>query len=451
MRTPVSFIVASSSVALFACWTSAHARGVDRGTIRPRIVGGFESQSCAWPSTVNLNNCTGTLVHPRVVIYAAHCGSKIKDVAFGADSRDPDRIIATEFCKIYPNGGVQENDYAFCVLKEAVSDVPIIPPLMGADVHRVVAGEKAWTVGYGYYNKNLDYGPKHEVQLKINGFTGEDNSIVLAGGQGKDACQGDSGGPLFLELPNQRGFRFFGITSFGFEGSPQDSFPCGYGGGWALLHMRMPWFEENSGYDLTPCHDALGNPDPDERCGIAPLTPASARGQWSTQCDWGAMSPASRNLFPGLHWDPKLLDQKLQPGEQLQVQLYASDDTKVSHVGFEVGGQPYPPLQDPPYQWTIELPDADHLELRAYAVDDQGLRSDSSLLRLAVDQSRGAEPQLRHDNGQGERPESQNSEEQEEREDRKSSSCALRAEPDRSLAWMILLLGLTRRIKKRCG
>ena len=44
----------------------------------PEIYGGIEAGTCAWPQTVAVTGgqglCTGTLIHPSVVMYAAHCG-----------------------------------------------------------------------------------------------------------------------------------------------------------------------------------------------------------------------------------------------------------------------------------------------------------------------------------------------------------------------------------------
>ena len=40
------------------------------------IYGGTTVPVCGWPSTVELGGaCSGTLVHPQVVIYASHCGA----------------------------------------------------------------------------------------------------------------------------------------------------------------------------------------------------------------------------------------------------------------------------------------------------------------------------------------------------------------------------------------
>ena len=48
----------------------------------PAIYNGSEVGLCGWPTTVHVANggswCTGTLIHPRVVVYAAHCGASPK-------------------------------------------------------------------------------------------------------------------------------------------------------------------------------------------------------------------------------------------------------------------------------------------------------------------------------------------------------------------------------------
>lgn len=356
-------------------------------SIKPRIVGGVESQECGWPTTVSIGSCTGTLLHPRVVVYAAHCRDQIKTVTLGADNRNPAREIKTTRCETYPNGGVQGNDYAYCLLAEEVTDVPIIPPAMGTDTLQIRKGQVVWAVGFGYYNESKQYGVKHEVDLKIRDFSGTNNSVIIAGGDGKDGCQGDSGGPLFMELPNGRGFRVVGVTSFGFDGtgSNASNLPCGYGGGWAMMHAQMAWLERRSGYDLTPCHDAQGNPDPDERCGIAPLQPSKASGSWASNCNWGPLSPANKNLPPAIRWADAVSQGARTPGEPYDIEVIANDnDDGEVRVELSVNGTSQPVKHKPPYRWSITLPKTDQLQLRAFAVDEQGLRSDARNLDLSL-------------------------------------------------------------------
>ena len=54
--------------------------------VRPEIEGGQNATTCQWPTSVTLFNgmglCSGTLVHPRVVVYAAHCGAGNKTIRF---------------------------------------------------------------------------------------------------------------------------------------------------------------------------------------------------------------------------------------------------------------------------------------------------------------------------------------------------------------------------------
>ena len=50
------------------------------------ITGGVEARACQWPTTVQLNGCSGTLVHPMVVVTASHCGTEHKTAIFGETS-----------------------------------------------------------------------------------------------------------------------------------------------------------------------------------------------------------------------------------------------------------------------------------------------------------------------------------------------------------------------------
>lgn len=355
--------------------SSAMAKAVDVAPVAPRIVGGTPSQDCAWPSTVGVGNCTGTLIHPKVVVYAAHCGSKIKQVVFGPNIKTPDptRVVPTSKCEIYPGGGVTGNDVAYCLLKKEVTDVPIIPPAMGSDTELIQKKQAVWAVGYGYYNQDRDYGIKHEVELSITDFTSAEKTILLAGGNGKDACQGDSGGPLFMELPDERGFRLIGVTSFGFEGvTGSQSLPCGFGGGWAVLHHHMPWLEKQTGLDLSPCHDALGNSDPDKRCGAAPLTPAKASGEWPETCSFGEQSPALRNLPPSIRWTESVSTSPREIGKPFDIQVEVSDDEGVEKVELFVNDEAQDSVAQAPYRWSIEIPDSNELILQARAVDREG-------------------------------------------------------------------------------
>ena len=243
------------------------------------IYGGTDVASCGWPTTVSLGgSCSGTLVHERVVIYAAHCGSNYNSVRLGESIYGgAGRNVPTQQCKIYPGGGPGDgDDFAFCVLAEPVDDVPIVPILMGCEVEDyLTAGEEVTVVGFGNANTG-PYGVKREVTTTLNGITASGEAHV--GGGGKDSCQGDSGGPVFIDTAD--GWRVFGITSYGGA--------CGGGGSYSMMHNGIAWFESQSGYDLTPCHDADGTWNPGPDCGNFPVSPMNGSGSWGNGCSGGA-------------------------------------------------------------------------------------------------------------------------------------------------------------------
>lgn len=261
-------------------------RPVDSGVEdKPAIYGGGPVNSCAWPTTVSLGgSCTGTLIHPELVVYAAHCGTNYSAIRFGDDisGQGDGFYVGTESCKIYPgySGTGEGKDFAYCKLVQPVDLFPIVPPLMGCETEVLQPGAPVTVVGYGNAD-NGPYGVKREVDTQLNYVT--QNNEAFVGGNGKDSCQGDSGGPVFTQLADGS-WRVFGVTSYGGA--------CGTGGYYSMMHVGMPWLEADSGLDLTPCHDAQGNWDPGPECAGFPLNPWSGGGGWPS-CDVGPVSAES--------------------------------------------------------------------------------------------------------------------------------------------------------------
>ncbi|MBK7828307.1 trypsin-like serine protease [Nannocystis sp.] len=255
------------------------------------IYGGTEVALCGWPTTVSMEgSCTGTLVHPQVVIYAQHCGTGFSQIGFGENVDQPKRTVFTEFCKTYPNGGPGTgSDFAFCKLSEPVQDVPIVPVLMGCETDLLQPGQTVTIVGFGEAD-NGPYGLKREVTTTITGFDGQE---ILIGGGGKDSCYGDSGGPVFLQVADGT-WRVFGITSYGQN--------CGEGGVYSMMHNGMQWFEQETGLDLTPCHDADGTWAPSFDCQEFPSTPAAGGRTWPDGCSGGPVGAYSATC--GAAFDP---------------------------------------------------------------------------------------------------------------------------------------------------
>ena len=278
MRHLIAFIVATAVSTTAATALAQNAEP---------IYGGNVTNPCAWPTTVSLNGCTGTLVHPEVVIYAAHCGS-VGSVSFADNEYAPAQIVATKSCSTHPGywGEGSGRDIAFCTLSQPVTHIPIVPILMGCETAVLTQGRPVVAVGFGQSNDGLGYGPKREVTMPFNHFQGEE---AFVGGNGKDTCFGDSGGPLYVQLDDSS-WRVFGITSYGPADGTGD---CGGGGFYSVMHNGVDWIEQTSGIDITPCHDAAGSWTPGPDCGHFPLDPGIGGGDWAQGCSTGNVSPMS--------------------------------------------------------------------------------------------------------------------------------------------------------------
>jgi hypothetical protein len=253
------------------------------GTSQP-IVGGQTATTCQWPTTVLLSGCTGTLVHPQIITTAAHCGTNHRMATFGETNGSPARRVAIESCKVFQGeNGPDATDFAFCKLRTPVTDVPIIPPLMGCEVDALKVGTKVIVAGFGDNNdRNGGFGTKRWVETTVNRLdTGRGAQI---GGMGKAPCYGDSGGPAFVQLADGS-WRAFGIDSAGLADS------CDAGDIMAMIWKAVPWIEKESGIDITPCHDADGKWNPGPDCHGFAMDPLGTGRSWANGCAEPMPSP----------------------------------------------------------------------------------------------------------------------------------------------------------------
>lgn len=368
----------SSGLLALAVVPSASAQGPDDTLAVPAsdpasIYGGEPSAVCGWPTTVSVQgSCTGTLVHPQVVIYAQHCGSGYNSIQFGESIQQPAKNVPVEFCKTFPGGGPGSGkDYAVCKLAEPVLDVPIVPILMGCETDVLQPGAEVTIVGFGNADDNLGYGLKREVVTTINQITGA-NEIEI-GGNGKDSCQGDSGGPVFIKLADGT-WRVFGITSYGGA--------CGTGGVYSMMHLGMQWFEAETGIDLTPCHDAQGNWAPTGECKNFPMEPGLGGGTWANGCANAQVGGASQTC--GMPTEPDVTaptvtitnpldgtEFEAPEGADVVVVVDAQDiGWGIKEVRLTIDGQEIPGGVDnsPPYEFNAKFPTGKYL-IGANAID----------------------------------------------------------------------------------
>ncbi|MBK8719799.1 MAG: trypsin-like serine protease [Deltaproteobacteria bacterium] len=281
-------------VVLLTLLSFVHEPGGLASTREPAsVTGGAAALPCAWPSTIAVQTsgglCTGTLIHPQVVVYAAHCGDAVTHLRVGDHADVAARELDIEACQVNPDYlGVtsQAQDWAYCTLATPVDDLPLTPAAYGCELDAIAAGTEVVIAGFGQDAPGMGAGPKRWALTHIVSSFGATANI---GGDGASTCPGDSGGSAMLRLADGS-WRAISMVSTGVD--------CGSAAVHVLMRAAIPWIESSSGIDVTPCHDVDGGWNPGPACAGFYAGDGSEDASWSDACADVPRSAASQSCGP---------------------------------------------------------------------------------------------------------------------------------------------------------
>jgi len=223
---------------------------------RDLIVGGKEANPGDFPYYVHLMKCGGSLIAPRVVLTAAHCGEFMGDTAYvgchdygratgdAVNRKVDDQVIHPDY-----DSDTFAYDFNLLLLDEAVNleDHTDIVLTLNEDDLVPTDGQEVTVLGLGLLEEDGETPDKVryvEVEKTADEYCNdayggdiEDSVQFCAGveGGGKDACQGDSGGPLVVEYGSKRHVQV-GVVSSGTGCASAD-----YPGVYARVSGQMEW------------------------------------------------------------------------------------------------------------------------------------------------------------------------------------------------------------------
>lgn len=263
-------VVILASVLLF---TPSLVHAGEIGVNQP-IVSGSTTDTCGWPTTLSTSGCSASLIHPRAIATAQHCGQP-SSVHFGRTSSGSGPDIAVLDCV-----SAGSEDAMICELAEAVNEVPVTPVTYGCELDELLTvGQEVIIAGFGETSYGAgDFGTKRWVAQTITSV--EPGRVIIGNaGDPSSPCAGDSGGPVFVQ-GEDGAWRVIGTLLGG-----TTSTPCNSAAQYMRLDTVVANFELATGLDITPCFDGqTGAWDPGPQCGGFFSGDHTGAGSWSNWC-----------------------------------------------------------------------------------------------------------------------------------------------------------------------
>lgn len=262
------------------------------------LTGGELAGACQYPSVVSFRGfdtkCTGTLVHPDVVVTAAHCLEDTTGirVRFGEAFSPRERIVDSVACSMHPEYLATRSaahDIGVCRLAEAVDDVPVTPLAVGCELDALQPGVAATIVGFGITPEGDPFGSKRAVATTIARGIADDGTIAI-GSATVGGCEGDSGGPALVHYGD-------GVWRVAAVSSTNPA--CGTGPGrFVTVRDHVAWLEQAAERDLTPCHDGDGMFVGGSTCAGFEADPLDVADAWAEGCRGALADPTEHTCAP---------------------------------------------------------------------------------------------------------------------------------------------------------